>query len=193
MRWLNRQIDKILDAWEMKDVEDIEAYGDEESGYVLEYGSRIKEFESSGELISFYNERLKDLLDREPVSVIGNIDESDKSRLRKSEGEAAVRGDKWAVDVYDTVANYMDRAGMKALDDATFSTSLTFSENEDIEDKINKELRKIEHTNPRERMEHYLITALSGTITQVIAESEMLSKEATDLEYFIEEIDELGR
>lgn len=192
MGWLDRQLDKILDAWEMKDIEYMEIYGDDEHGFILEYGRRAREFESSGELILFYNERLKHLMDREPVSVIGDIDESDKSSLRKSEGEAAVRGDKWAVDVYDAVANYTDKAARKALNDVTFVAEINLSgSGEDIEEKLVEELQQIKYTYPRDRTEQYLTNALSGTITQAVVESETENKEKTDLEYIIRQIEEL--
>lgn len=194
MKWLDRQIDKLLDAWEMKDVEELEIYGDEDNGYILEYGDRVREFESSGELITYYNERLKDLMDREPPSVVGQIDEIDEKRLDKSEGYAAVRDEEWAVDVYDTAAEYVDRAVMKAFNDATISAEINLSNTEEeIEEKLVDEIQNMKSIDAEERAENYIINAISGTITQAVVESEIASEMETDREYIIKEIDKLEK
>ncbi|MFB6145494.1 MAG: hypothetical protein ABEJ99_03235 [Candidatus Nanohaloarchaea archaeon] len=196
MSWFNRQIDKLLDSLEMRGVEEVEIYGDNSGGYFIEYGDRIREFDSGKELISFYNDRIRDRLDREPLSVIGNTSETVKEYLHDRGDSALVHKDgSWAVDVFNTAKNYASTAEMKANRDASAVTHLAPSDTEeDVEKKLTRyfqEAKELEEVNPVERFDQHIINAVSGTITQAIVESETELKGETDIEYLIHQIEEL--
>ncbi|MFB6245433.1 MAG: hypothetical protein ABEJ03_03760 [Candidatus Nanohaloarchaea archaeon] len=175
MSWFNRQIDKLLDSWEMRGVDDVEVYGDNSGGYIIEYGDRVREFDSGKELVSFYNERIRDRLDREPLSVIGDTSEEIKEYLHDRGDSALVhKNGEWAVDVFNTAKNYAPEAEMKANMDASVVTRIDPSETEEeIEEKLTRyfqEAREIEEVDPIERFDQHIINAISGTVTQAIVD-----------------------
>lgn len=194
MGWLDRQIDKILDAWEIAGVEEVEVYSDGNNGYIMEYGERVKEFESGREAISFYNNRIKDLLETEPVSVIGSAGKSSKEKLGNADGYAAFRESEWAVDIFDAAANYAPIAEAKTRKDLTAATAIEVSGTEaEIEEQLGNYFRKIDEiydTDPRERAEQYLINSVSGAITQAVIGSETSYTDEIDREYITQIIDE---
>lgn len=194
MGWLDRQIDKIIDAWEMAGAEEVEVYGDGNNGYIMEYGNRVREFESDKEVISFYNNRIKDLLDTEQVSVIGSADESDKEKLSNADGYVAFRGGEWAVDIFDAAANYAPLAEAKTMKDLTAATAIEVSGTEsEIEEQLGDYFGKIDelyNTDPQERAEQYLINSVSGSVTQAVVSAETVYSEEIDREYIIQIIDE---
>lgn len=194
MEWLDRQIDKILDAWEIAGVEEVEVYSDGNNGYIMEYGDRVKEFESGREAISFYNNRIKDLLETEPVSVIGSAGKSSKEKLGNADGYAAFRESEWAVDIFDAAANYAPIAEAKTRKDLTAATAIEVSGTEaEIEEQLGNYFRKIDEiydTDPRERAEQYLINSVSGAITQAVIGSETSYTDEIDREYITQIIDE---
>jgi hypothetical protein len=194
MEWLDRQIDKILDAWEIAGVEEVEVYSDGNNGYIMEYGERVKEFESGREAISFYNNRIKDLLETEPVSVIGSAGKSSKEKLGNADGYAAFRESEWAVDIFDAAANYAPIAEAKTRKDLTAATAIEVSGTEaEIEEQLGNYFRKIDEiydTDPRERAEQYLINSVSGAITQAVIGSETSYTDEIDREYITQIIDE---
>lgn len=59
-------------------VDKVEVCGDSDRGCSIEYSYRIGEFDSGKELISFYNDRIRDKLNREPLSVAGDASEEIK-------------------------------------------------------------------------------------------------------------------
>jgi hypothetical protein len=74
---------------------EFEVYGNEESGYILTYGNslheRVKEFDSSEELISYFNSGLDIYLREDEIPIIGNIPEDAPNQLENAPAAKATR------------------------------------------------------------------------------------------------------
>lgn len=177
MGWLSSQVDKVLDSIQMRSVEGFEVYS-HDGGYTLLYG-RTRGFDSPGELVNFYNEKIKPEIEREPVSVIGSSSESVRRELHRQEGSASIDSEgRWAVDVYFTALNHEDRAFKRAVEE--YSSSLFDDSRGEI-------------TYLRESFEENIITGLNATVTQAVAETGLdeENRGETDFDYFLEVLLEL--
>jgi hypothetical protein len=189
--------DRILDYMALRGNQDLEFMldGDEESGYNLLYGKKFdrdRYFDSSAELLDFYNRKLKhnDHRRNPYLSFIGNANKPMKENLDilQETGISSDDVNEWVVDVHETASQLAEKVNYRG----PVAYSVEFPDDSGRQD-LEKVIDELEEAD-RKRMEEsekIITDGLSAAITEAVAGSLVGQEESGENIIYFNEIRKL--